>query len=173
MPSHLAFLSPPPKTIIPDLPPPAPGACGTFCLLGLAVSPSGQALSSISPVYLRRLFIFTCALQCGGMLYHNGIFRYGQMTQVGGMIQMSIRLSRPLKIHAGQHIDLWIPSVSFWSFLQSHPFMVSLWADGKQKSLHRISSRPDTRTSRPQQCCGVSLGSFRGATWHQCTCGRV
>lgn len=33
----------------------------------------------------------------------------------------SVKLSRPLKVEAGQYINLWIPSVSFWTFLQSHP----------------------------------------------------
>ena len=36
---------------------------------------------------------------------------------------------------AGQYINVWIPSVSFWSFLQSHPFVVTNWADGKQDTL--------------------------------------
>ena len=40
-----------------------------------------------------------------------------------------------MKIQAGQYINLWIPSVSFWSFLQSHPFVVTSWAKGKQSSL--------------------------------------
>ncbi len=85
------------------------------------------------------LFLFTCTLQCGGILYRNGTFRYGhsrgQITQASGTVQMNIRLSRPLKIDAGQYISLWIPSVSFWSFLQSHPFVVTSWTDGKQESL--------------------------------------
>ena len=85
------------------------------------------------------LFLFTCTLQWGGILYRNGTFRYGhsrgQITQACGTVQMKIRLSRPLTIEAGQYIKLWIPSVSFWSFLQSHPFVVTSWTDGKQKSL--------------------------------------
>ena len=85
------------------------------------------------------LFLFSCALQCGGILYRNGTFRYGhsrgQITQACGTVQMKIHLSKPLKVHAGQYISVWIPSVSFWSFLQSHPFVVTSWSDGNQKSL--------------------------------------
>ena len=85
------------------------------------------------------LFLFSCALQCGGILYRNGTFRYGhsrgQITQACGTVQMEIHLSKPLKVHAGQYISVWIPSVSFWSFLQSHPFVVTSWSDGNQKSL--------------------------------------
>jgi NAD(P)H-flavin reductase len=36
---------------------------------------------------------------------------------------------------AGQYVNLWIPSVSFWSFLQSHPFVVTSWSDGRQDNL--------------------------------------
>ena len=35
----------------------------------------------------------------------------------------------------GQYITLWIPSVSFWVFLQSHLFVVTLWADGRHVTL--------------------------------------
>lgn len=85
------------------------------------------------------LFLFSCTLQCAGILYRNGTFRYshsrGQITQAYSTVQLKICLSKPLKIHAGQYINLWIPSISFWSFLQSHPFVVTSWSDGNQKSL--------------------------------------
>lgn len=56
------------------------------------------------------LFLFTCALQWGGILYYNGTFRYGhsreQITQASGTVQISIRLSNLLKIDARQYINL-------------------------------------------------------------------
>jgi FAD-binding domain/Ferric reductase NAD binding domain len=36
---------------------------------------------------------------------------------------------------AGQYLNLWIPSVGFWPFLQSHPFVVTSWVDGRQEYL--------------------------------------
>jgi NAD(P)H-flavin reductase len=44
-------------------------------------------------------------------------------------------LSRPLQVDAGKYICLWIPGVSFRSFLQSHPFMVTSWSEEEQHSL--------------------------------------
>jgi len=42
---------------------------------------------------------------------------------------------RPMNIKAGQNVNLWIPSVSFWSPLQTHPFVVTSWAEGSQDCL--------------------------------------
>ncbi|KAI9715685.1 MAG: hypothetical protein M1812_005837 [Candelaria pacifica] len=52
-----------------------------------------------------------------------------------GVVKIRISLQRPLKVKAGQYINLWIPSVSFWSFMQSHPFVVISWADGPWNTL--------------------------------------
>jgi NAD(P)H-flavin reductase len=48
---------------------------------------------------------------------------------------MRIRPRRALKIETEQYINLWIPSVSFWSFTQSHPFVIISWAVGEQDTL--------------------------------------
>ena len=34
-----------------------------------------------------------------------------------------------LDIRAGQYANLWIPSISFWSFLQTHPFTIASWSN--------------------------------------------
>jgi NAD(P)H-flavin reductase len=51
------------------------------------------------------------------------------------VVRVRIYLEKPVRTQAGQHINLWIPSVSFWSFMQSHPFVVISWADELQKTL--------------------------------------
>jgi NAD(P)H-flavin reductase len=69
----------------------------------------------------------------------NGFFRSGRaeakITHVYGAIRLRIQCRKPLKVHAGQYINLWIPSASFWSFLQSHPFVVISWAETPQDHL--------------------------------------
>lgn len=57
------------------------------------------------------------------------------MTHAEGSVKIRITLSRPLKVKAGQYINLWIPSISFWSFLQSHPFVVTSWSLEEQDQL--------------------------------------
>jgi NAD(P)H-flavin reductase len=78
-------------------------------------------------------------LQCGIVLYRNGIFRHGYsracITHTHGAVKICIHLQRPLKVETGQYINLWIPSVSFWSFVQSHPFVVTSWAPGRRNTL--------------------------------------
>ena len=85
------------------------------------------------------LFLSTSIVQSDIILYRNGAFFYGfsraSIVHADDCVKISIKLSWPLKVEAGQYIDLWIPSVSFWSFLQSHPFVVTSWAYEKQSTL--------------------------------------
>jgi len=82
------------------------------------------------------LFLLICMAQLFVIIYRNGIFRYRRarayITHEHGTVRIRIQLQKPLDIKAGQAINLWIPSVSFWSFLQSHPFVVISWADKPQ-----------------------------------------
>lgn len=54
------------------------------------------------------------------------------------IVTINICLSKSLQVKAGQYINLKIPSVSVWSFLQSHPFVVISWLEGKQDNLQLI-----------------------------------
>ena len=66
-------------------------------------------------------------------------FRHGRaralVTHAEGSVKIKVTLSRGLKVEAGQYINLWIPSVSFSSFLQSHPFVVTSWSHEEQNQL--------------------------------------
>lgn len=44
-------------------------------------------------------------------------------------------LQHRLRIKEGQYINLWMPSISLWSFTQSHPFVVISWAVREQDTL--------------------------------------
>ena len=52
-----------------------------------------------------------------------------------GMVKLRLRLSAPLKVEPGQYLNLWMPSVSLSACLQSHPFVVTSWADTQQTTL--------------------------------------
>jgi NAD(P)H-flavin reductase len=58
-----------------------------------------------------------------------------------GAVKMQLHLPKPLVIDAGQYINLWIPSVSFWSFLQTHPFTVISW-DVKEQDTPDLLIKP-------------------------------
>ncbi|KAI4167253.1 MAG: hypothetical protein LQ343_007350 [Gyalolechia ehrenbergii] len=55
----------------------------------------------------------------------------------GKAVRLSLSVPRPWNVRAGQYINLWIPGVSFRSFvtLQSHPFTIASWTNGRAMSL--------------------------------------
>jgi len=61
--------------------------------------------------------------------------RQGDSENIEQVVKMTITLGRPLEIRAGQYNQLWMPSVSFSSWLQAHPFVVTSWSPGKQETL--------------------------------------
>ncbi len=76
-------------------------------------------------------------LQAGSVVFQNGIFRHhlsrATLTHDNGAVKVRLQLQKPLEIAPGTYINMWIPAVSFGSFLQSHPFMVISWGPGKQQ----------------------------------------
>ncbi|KAH6668340.1 hypothetical protein B0J14DRAFT_600446 [Halenospora varia] len=61
-------------------------------------------------------------------------FSRAYITRVNDTVRIRITASWPVEIKAGQYINIWIPSVS-WYILQSHPFVVTNWVEGKQGTL--------------------------------------
>ena len=78
------------------------------------------------------IFLATSVLQYLIVLQRNFSFRKGHshalISKHRGSVRMTIYVPRLLDIKAGQYVNVWIPSVSFWSFLQSHPFTIASWA---------------------------------------------
>jgi hypothetical protein len=76
-------------------------------------------------------------LQAGSVVFRNGIFRHhlsrAALTHDNGAVKVHLQLQKPLEIGPGTYINIWIPAISFGSFLQSHPFMVISWRPGKQQ----------------------------------------
>ena len=77
------------------------------------------------------IFLATSVLQCLVILYRNISFRRGRsralISKHLGTVRVTIDVARPLNVRAGQYVNIWIPSISFWSFLQSHPFTIASW----------------------------------------------
>ena len=80
------------------------------------------------------MFGLTSLLQVYSVLYHNVSFQRGfpraRVVKINSGIKVTIMVPSRLQIKPGQYINLWIPSISLWSFLQSHPFVI-----GPQKGL--------------------------------------
>lgn len=54
-----------------------------------------------------------------------------------GAVLVRVVLSRPVHVKAGQYISLWVfmPSTSFHSLFEQHPFVVASWADAPLDTL--------------------------------------
>ncbi|PVH70391.1 cell surface metalloreductase [Cadophora sp. DSE1049] len=101
-------------------------------------------LGSIS--HFRWLYVYIFAglvsallvFQCGCVIFRNQTwgreFPRAYITRLHDTVRVRITVPRPVEIKAGQYINLWIPSIS-WYILQSHPFVVTNWAEGKQGTL--------------------------------------
>lgn len=68
-------------------------------------------------------------MQVFQLLWRNRMFWYGfpraQIFRVGQAVRILVYTPTPLRIRPGQYINLYMPGVSFWSFLQVHPFYVA------------------------------------------------
>jgi NAD(P)H-flavin reductase len=77
-------------------------------------------------------------VQCGGVVFRNKAWGRGfsraNITCFNGTVRIRIAVPRPIEIKAGQYINVWMPSVS-WYIFQSHPFVVTNWVEGKQVTL--------------------------------------
>lgn len=108
--------------------------------------PSDRLFPRIYLYIFSGMFLATLSFETGSILYWNYAVRRGcsqallmlDSRSSISMVTINIRLSKPLQVKAGQYINSWIPSVSAWSFLQSHPFVVISWAEGKQDNLQLI-----------------------------------
>ncbi|ODH50724.1 hypothetical protein GX48_03232 [Paracoccidioides brasiliensis] len=104
------------------------------------------------PLRTHRTSLVTLFLQSVLFLYRNGVFtsrgcpRALVTCLVRGddsdsddrrtkPIKIRVALSRPLRVRPGQYINLWMRSVSWWSWAQSHPFTVMSWSPVEQSAL--------------------------------------
>ena len=92
---------------------------------------SGLKLPGLYVYISISIFLATSVLQCLVILYQNISFCRGcsqaLISKHLDTVRVTIDVVRPLNIRAGQYVNIWISLISFWSFLQSHPFMIALW----------------------------------------------
>lgn len=101
-------------------------------------------ISGFSWIYIYIYAFLVCVVNVihFGLTLHRNIawgkpFPRALLKQNGLSTSITVELPRPLKIDAGQYINLWIwaPRVSKWSWMQSHPFVVTSWLPKEQSSL--------------------------------------
>ncbi len=97
---------------------------------------SGSKLPRLYVYISTRIFLATSVLQCVVVLYRNFSFRRDHsralISKHRGSIRITIDISRSLNIRAGQYVNVWISSISLWSFLQSHSFTIASWENKEE-----------------------------------------
>lgn len=92
--------------------------------------PSDRLFPHICLYIFSGIFLATLLFETGSILYRNYAVRGGcsrallmlDSRSSISMVTINLNFSKPLQVKVIQYIDLWILSVSVWSFLQSYPF---------------------------------------------------
>lgn len=121
--------------------------------------PSDRFFSFIYLYIFSGIFLATLLFETSSILYWNYAVCHSYLQALLmldsrsniSMVIINIYHSKPLQVKTGLYINLWIPSVSAWFFLQSHLFVVISWAEGKQDNLQLIVE-PHKRLSRKLLC---------------------
>ena len=81
------------------------------------------------------------------------------IAKAAGGFKLGLTVHSKMKVDPRQYINLWIPSVSFWSFLQSHLFIVAACGEGEQMTLNLLVDTQKGSTSKSQQLIRYESGS--------------
>ena len=97
--------------------------------------------------------VLNTGLETVSFLYRNGLFSghgtprtlvsfspEGTFANSKSRVAILIRvvLPRPIKFEAGQYVSLWMPSMGWWSWTQTHPFIVTSWSRGNLDSIELL-----------------------------------
>lgn len=114
--------------------------------------PSHSYPSEIYLLVALGVFGLSLLSQSMVLLYRNGLFS-GRGTPraivsfsvsdaeegtVVNAVHLRVLLPQPVRVEAGQYINLWMPSVSLCSWMQTHPFTVMSWSKGKQNTIELL-----------------------------------
>ena len=82
------------------------------------------------------IFLASVLLQLAIVCYRNNLgLSRARVSYDLDTIKVRLHLRRPLKVEAGQYINIWVLSTSIWSMVQTHPFTVVSWSHKPQDSL--------------------------------------
>ncbi|KAL3469008.1 hypothetical protein BJX99DRAFT_252324 [Aspergillus californicus] len=120
-------------------------------LAGLFIYAMWQHLPSNSGprilIYIMiAVYSLTFIWQLFHAIYRNGILptrypmnigpdRIETVPKLSPSFVMRAQLSRPIKVDPGQYVYLRFPGLGLWSWMQSHPFVVTSWSDQAQSEL--------------------------------------
>ena len=105
---------------------------------------------TMAQIYLKigsGIFVTFLAVHVLGLAFRNIFFGSpcprAEINDLQGAVHVTVTTARPWKIKAGQYVYLWIPGMSFWSFFQSHPFMIAWWESNGAKTTITLLITPE------------------------------
>jgi predicted ferric reductase len=111
--------------------------------------PSSFRGSRLYLIIMLIMALLTFTVHGAWVVYQNGIF-CSKQTEVllSSPVEVNsskektlapftvrVKLPKPIKLRAGQYVYLWMPFMGFWSWTQSHPYMVISWSQEEQSTL--------------------------------------
>ncbi|KAH6970371.1 hypothetical protein BKA56DRAFT_496850 [Ilyonectria sp. MPI-CAGE-AT-0026] len=75
--------------------------------------------------------------------------------QDSGVIEVTLSFPRPLLIDAGHYVNIWVPSVGFWS---THPFTVVSWSPVAQTTIGLLIEPRSGFTNKLLRCAKLESG---------------
>jgi predicted ferric reductase len=119
--------------------------CHQILAIGVLYSLWRHVHSRRAEIYILAascIFASTLVLEVSFILFRNVAFsRIGSRALISrhnGVIRMTIFVTRPWKPKGGEYVNIWMPSASFWSILQSHPFMIASSSHGPKASIDLV-----------------------------------
>jgi NAD(P)H-flavin reductase len=93
-------------------------------------------------------------MQVFHMLYYNGLLAGRGFPRAiascdgddSSVVRVRLVLPRAIHVQAGQWINLWMPTLSWWSWMHTYPFIVISFSPGKQGTLDLLV-QPRSATS--------------------------
>lgn len=93
------------------------------------VKGSEVSLARYCVIGIAGCFIFGCAGQMLQILVLNQVFYRGfpraRIVKVGHVVRVFLHTPAAITVHAGQYLQLYIPTISLWSLCQTHPFVIA------------------------------------------------
>lgn len=120
------------------------------------------------------MFKLTLFSQLITLFYRNGLFAgrdtpkaivsfsTSESTEKATVVKAThirVLLPRPVKVEAGQYINLWMPSVSLWSWMQTHPFTVTSWSRDAQDTVELLVQPRRGLTANLARYASAAAGS--------------
>ncbi|CRG86372.1 hypothetical protein PISL3812_03378 [Talaromyces islandicus] len=116
--------------------------------------PTGVTFPMICLYISMGTLAMTCLMQIFHMLYYNGLLAGRGFPRAiascdgddSSIVRVRLILPRAIHVQTGQWINLWMPTLSWWSWMQTYPFIVVSFSPGKQGILDLLV-QPRSATS--------------------------